>query len=351
MGFVPEPSGNGHAPNLDRWIGAANEESCLLVDMVAAMEAAKEPISFPLNPIAARGFLTVLAAKRDSFKSWLMLLSGHAVQRGDLKIAGMTCERTTVLYVDAENGARLMGRRFTAAGIPADGLLVADGTQLRLPGDIRRLGRLIGQTGAGLVVLDSLRRLAPGMKENESDHVAPIVAGIAELARSHNVAIVLIHHRSSKDGAATLRGSSSIEDQADLVFTLDRKGTVCKLQAAKFRIGEQPPPIWLRFRREGTRFVVKAAEPVVDDGTTKPHDAKAQQVLDALSVEVQAGREIARLAEVSEPSTRRILHNLRDEGLAEQQAGGWVRQVRHPFRGDAVTHPNEEPATEECGER
>jgi hypothetical protein len=74
-----------------------------------------------------------------------------------------------VPYVDAENGPRLMGRGSRPVASPADGLLVADGMKLRFPRDLDTVRTMIEETGAGLVVLDSLRRLAPGIRENESD--------------------------------------------------------------------------------------------------------------------------------------------------------------------------------------
>jgi hypothetical protein len=254
--FVGLPDSGDSGETLENRPKARNAGD-LLIDMRAAMEAASEGFVYPLYPIAARGFLTVLAGRHSARKSWLMLLAGLAVQRGDTHLAGMTCTQTRVLYVDAENGPRLMGKRFNDAGIPPDGLLVADGTQMTLPRDIYLLDALIEQTGVGVVVLDSLRRLTPGKRENDSDDMAPTIGAIANLARKHNVAIVLIHHRSVKAGAANTRGSSSIEDQADLVFTLERKpGGVALLHAVKFRIDSEPGDLWIRF---STSFDIAAA--------------------------------------------------------------------------------------------
>lgn len=243
----------------------------LLVDMTAAMVAAEEDFIYPVHPLAARGFLTVLGGKHSSMKTWLMLLTGAAVHRGEPDVAGMPCAKSVTLYVDAENGACLMGKRFHAAGIPADGLLIADGTLLRLPENLPALKALIVGTAAGLVVLDSLRRLAPGVEENNSDKMAPLVAGIANLARELNVAIVLIHHQSSKEGAATLRGSSTIEDQADIVFVLERvKGDDDpwrrRLSCRKFRIGEEPGDTWFRLALGTEGSSLTGAEPYVNTG-------------------------------------------------------------------------------------
>jgi hypothetical protein len=241
----------------------------LLIDMELALADADEDLEFPIEPLAVRGFLTIIAGQHSSRKTWLMLLGGHAVHEGSSSIAGLNCTPTTVLYVDAENGPKLMGRRFRDAGIPAEGLLVADGTKLRLPRDIGLLRELIKETAAGLVVLDSLRRLTPGKRENDSDDMAPVVAEIADLARELNVAIVLIHHRSVKDGAANPRGTSAIEDQADIVFRLDRKGrSVGVLKVIKYRVAEEPKPIWLKIGSSPIdygRVVMEAAQPQEDE--------------------------------------------------------------------------------------
>jgi hypothetical protein len=76
------------------------EPSPLLIDMAEAMKLAAVPICFPIHPIAARGFLTVLAGRHSSLKSWLMMISGHVAHRGGGELAGLHCEATTVLYVD-----------------------------------------------------------------------------------------------------------------------------------------------------------------------------------------------------------------------------------------------------------
>jgi RecA-family ATPase len=232
-----------------------------------------------------------------------------------------------------------MARRFRDAGIPADAIAVADGAKLSLPKDIGRLGELIEYTNAGFVVLDSLRRLAPGVKENDSDSMAPIVAAIANLAREHNAAIGLIHHRSSKDGAAAVRGSSAIKDQADLVFGLERTGDACCLKPIKFRIDEEPEARWLRSVRDGTGVRFEGSEPVRSDREAK-RDEKAQAVLDALKENVQSVREIAEASKVPKTTVDRILKDLKDENKAQQQSGGWTVPLSHSLTGwDSGTPP------------
>lgn len=262
----------------------------LLVDMAKAIAAADDPIPCVIEPLAARGFLTVLAGRHSSGKSWLAILLGAAAHGGRTDLAGFKLDPCPVLYVDAENGARLMGRRFRDAGIPAEGLLVADGTELHLPNDLARLAELVVSTGAGLVVLDSLRRLASSARENESDSMAVVIAGLAKLARDCDVAVLLIHHRSVKAGAAATRGSSSIEDQADCVFLLDRHrgdGGRRKLSVEKFRLDAEPPTRWLSLGLDFTTGTVTLGET----------DAREEDPEEAPSAEDALTRRIRDLAE------------------------------------------------------
>ncbi len=52
-----------------------------------------------------------LGFRGDRRKTWLMLLAGHAAHADEAKTAGLDCSQTPVLYVDAENGERIMAER------------------------------------------------------------------------------------------------------------------------------------------------------------------------------------------------------------------------------------------------
>lgn len=256
-----------------------------LFDMAQAIQDAAEPLPWIVEPLAARGYLTVLVGRPEAFKSWLMLMLGHQVHSGGGELGGLSCSEGVALYVDAENGARLMGARHELAHIPADGLLVADGTKLRLPAHAASLRGWVEQTGATLVVLDSLRRVAPGMRENESDDTTPVMAALADLAREADCAVVAIHHRSTKRNAEDVRGSSVLEDQADVVWVLehvakDPEPDRRRLRRRKFRIGARPPHRWLRVAFTEHGLELSEAEPYEhapadgadDDSAATPQD-------------------------------------------------------------------------------
>ncbi len=93
-----------------------------------------------------------------------------------------------------------------------------------------QLRQLIDAKKPALVVLDSFRALLPpGVKEDSSDDVAPVVRALAALAGEFNCTILLIHHVSKSAGLvpslADVRGSGDIVNAARAVILLGRRGT------------------------------------------------------------------------------------------------------------------------------
>jgi len=210
---------------------------------------AVEPVCWIVPGFAARGYLTILAGVAGVGKSTLALqMSAEVGQR----------EGSPALYLDIENGPSHLRRLSQAMSLPAGAVDLVDMHGLRLSDPETReqltrevLGRGIAglalhrTLGSPLVVLDSLRRFAPGLSENSSDDMAPYIASLTSFARATNSAVVLIHHSSGKQEAPAMRGSSAIEDQVDMAFALTRRGNTFKLAVIgdKFRVAAKPNPV------------------------------------------------------------------------------------------------------------
>lgn len=154
-------------------------------------------------------------------------------------------------------------KRFRIAGIgPEVALVDAMGLDLSNEEDFAFLEWDIERKGANFVVLDSLRKLTPGKRENDSDDMAPLVAKIGKLARDTSSAIILIHHRGKGESHA-YRGSTAIGDQSDAVAILSRKeGNLRRLtyKGGKApRYAPEPEDLFLRFAPEEGGFVAAEA--------------------------------------------------------------------------------------------
>jgi DNA-binding PadR family transcriptional regulator len=256
------------------------------------------------------------------------------------------------LIFDAENGERLIARRFRAAGISPDSAVQpVESGGLNLLSDIDWFRATIAEQRANFVVFDSLRVLTSGAKESDSDEMEPFVTGLKMLARETQAAIMLIHHRGKSD-LSEFRGSSVIRDQTDLLFTFGRVGgdpearTRRKLTTIKCRIEEEPEPRWLRIVAERDRGLVSLDEAEAydpEEDTGRPRDDHRGSVLALLEVEApRSGRSIADELGASEPTIRRVLHDLESDGLAAKhgagRGAGWVlRQRVTPLGVDALT--------------
>ncbi|MCW3048009.1 MAG: hypothetical protein JWO74_2293 [Solirubrobacterales bacterium] len=232
------------------------------LDMAALMAQPEHRAAYRIDRFAQDGALTILAAKGGSGKSWLGMAACAAVQAG-APLAGIPVERGPAVYVDAEMGGRQLADRFRVAGIRADafGVLDALGLDIGAPGGVGHLTDELRATGARLVVLDSLRKLAPAMKENESDDMGGLLASLTLMARSLGAAVLLIHH--AGHGERFTRGSSAIRDQVDALFGLERDGDALQLSCSparggKFRLDVEPEDRQLRLAVGETPGVIVA---------------------------------------------------------------------------------------------
>jgi archaellum biogenesis ATPase FlaH len=232
------------------------------VDVAALLEEPDMETDWRCEGIVADGSVTLLAGSAGDGKTWLAHGLAAGVARGE-PFAGINCTQGNSLVIDAEMGARMSIKRFRIAGIgPEVALVDAMGLDLSNDDDFAFLEWDIERKGANFVVLDSLRKLTPGKRENDSDDMAPLVAKVGKLARDTSAAIVLIHHRGKGESHA-YRGSTAIGDQSDAVAILSRKeGNLRRLTykgGKPPRYAPEPDDFFLRFAPEEGGFVAAEA--------------------------------------------------------------------------------------------
>jgi hypothetical protein len=255
---------DGRISDHDRRYGARKHD---FANLLARAEL--EP-PWRVRPLAVDAHLTVLAATGGDGKTWLGLAVAGGVAHGTV-VAGMDCAKGRAVMFDAENGAWVLGSRLKAIeeGLPADRVAIYDAEGLRLSdaGDRAWMLQTIKAEQANLVIIDALRPLAPDAEENSSDSMAPVVIGAKQLARDSGAAVVLIHHR-GVDQSRNFRGSTTIQDQADLLFVLERdekdpeRKWRRRLRCVKCRIASEPEDRWFGIRgHRGYVTLTEAAPP------------------------------------------------------------------------------------------
>jgi KaiC/GvpD/RAD55 family RecA-like ATPase len=100
--------------------------------------------------------------------------------------------------------------------------------------DLAKAIRAVG--GAGVVVLDTLNRAAPGSDENSSSDMGAIIAAAKNLQTLVGGLVLLVHH-AGKDSSRGLRGHSSLHAALDCAIEVRRDGDGREWTIAKSKDG------------------------------------------------------------------------------------------------------------------
>jgi hypothetical protein len=154
-----------------------------------------------------RGRLTVMAGVPGCGKSFITCDLAARVSRGRPMPDGAACEVGSVLMVCAEDDARdTIKPRLDASGADASRIVMLDGVyqsranQLRTHAaftlaDVDALDRALQSGDYSLVIIDPIGSyLGARVDAHRDNEIRAVLAPIAELAREHDVAIVLVAH-------------------------------------------------------------------------------------------------------------------------------------------------------------
>lgn len=208
------------------------------------------------------GSMAVLSGKFGTFKTFLALDWVCSLATGTPWMGRAVPRAVPVVYIAAE-GASGLDRRIGAwkkargVSVPRGALTVLRAAvQLGQPAQIAALCRLVRALGAGLVVFDTLHRCAAGLDEKDSKDMGQVTAAVDAIREHTGAATLLMHH--TGHGGERARGSSAIEDDADVSWLVSLTGDGEDRSASKPRLVEQRKrkdgdlarPFHVRFQRE-----------------------------------------------------------------------------------------------------
>ena len=230
-------------------------ERLRVLDVERMLATPPPPVPWIVEPILARGCVTMLAGREGRGKSMLALALAAAVGRATslIDVAGMSIGLSGhVLYVDAENGEREAHRRVHGLSVEAGSLTYVEANAFDLKAHLDELEQLVRGRLPKVLVLDSLRSLTPGLDENDSLQAEAMLRPIVRLTQQLDIATLLLHHASRQSGE--YRGSTAIGAAVELGFTLSRidddpmAASRRKLACWKSRPAAEPAPRWLTIK-------------------------------------------------------------------------------------------------------
>jgi KaiC/GvpD/RAD55 family RecA-like ATPase len=331
------------------------------VDLEALMAEPPPPVPWVVEPLLARGAVTMLAGPAGVGKSLLALALTAAVASNAPTLAGMDVTGGRVVVIDAENGERVLRQRAHLAALPPANVRVGlpEAFDLRKPHAVTELSDALD--GAALLVLDSLASLAPGLRENEADHAGPVLDRLRRLAQAADVAVLLLHH-ARKDGD-TYRGGTSLPAAVDILAVYCRERgdtdperrllTWTPERGGKMRLAAEPAPRWLRVAIRDGRLTIDATDPPdPDDLATTPAPTRRDVLRDQLVAVLHDADQPMRQGDLlrsigldsGDRTGRRALHDATEHGHLTRLPDG------HYTAGVAGTLPPL-PATPRAGGR
>ncbi len=154
---------------------------------------------------------------------------------------------------------------------------------------VRTVESTIVDNHLGLLVLDSFRRLCPGVKENDSGEVTGVLQPLVEVCRRRSCNILIIHHAKKRqenaptDAGTLNRGSTAFQAVVDVqLFLRSRPGaaSVFTLEHGKNRHGpeRQPISVHIESSEDGTELVSGGDVATADDKIDRYAEAMVEHL-------------------------------------------------------------------------
>lgn len=259
--------------------------------------------------------IAFLSGKFGSYKTFVAVAWACAIATGIEWFGHKITTPGPVLYVAGEGSNGLLGRirsweeaRYDGKEISDERLFVYDG-RINLAdnepgGDLDFLFEIGQEIRPVLIVIDTLHKCAPGVDENSSRDMSVILDAATRLRETFEATVLFVHH--TGHAGTHSRGSSSLEDDADTVWLINRgddtgPGVQRTLVHRKTKRGALQPEIPIMLK-------VAAGDVHVIEGSVEllPAGKSAETVmewLDNLGVPIDAGRDKCRDALIKDGRT------------------------------------------------
>lgn len=208
---------------------------------------------------------------------------------------------------------------------------------------------------AELCFVDSLRRAAPGLDENDSRAVSLLFTALREIAAELRVTIVVVHHPRKPVGDARVEALYAARGSGDLIGSVDsylfyRKlaGGLVRLEHGKARRGREHEPVHFRIVEDDESGAPRIEEVTIESG---PSEGQLEEAVVAFVSEHPGAstKQVEDRVTGSRAGIRNALERLSTPGESQSIAAGPGRHPRgkywFPLNHAGLDSPGELQAT------
>lgn len=229
------------------------------LDLAALLAAPPEEPEWDWRGFYARGDVVLEAGDPGVGKSMNAQARAVLSTTGGGEHLGEAVTARRCLYVDLESPDDVVYQRLYGFGLrgPVEGFSYVHrplGFNLLDDKSAERLWETVGEHDAEVVVIDSLRRAAPGLDENDSRDVSSVFNVLRELAaRDPLVTVIVVHHPRKPVGDSKVEALYAARGSGDLIGSVDSylfyrrlSGGLVRIEHAKARRGREHDAVHYR---------------------------------------------------------------------------------------------------------
>lgn len=321
----------------------------------SAWETLDEPPAqdWCVQGLFTRPSLNMLVGAPGAKKTWLALDLAVSVASGQPWLGHSVGARSPrsnvpVLVLDQEGGLQRtwdrLGRVMRGHNAPPEVplyFLPPAGYNLANRSEVDAIAACARSLNAGLIIIDALVNVMPGVDENNVLSIQPVIANLSRLAREANAAVLVVHHTNKR---GIFRGSNLIASGVDHMLAVESAPDEDIIHISTLKARDIAP----------VSLTAQANFGLAPDGQAIFHLTLASSAAASRSLSPAAGELLhilqgnpmtfpqltASLADIAPGSIRNLLHNLVTSGhVCRADGGGKGQKALYQLAQTTQCHP------------
>ncbi|MFH1385726.1 MAG: AAA family ATPase, partial [Patescibacteria group bacterium] len=271
-------SRQGQGENTER---NKREWKCEPILLSSLMKKEFENKKWIIERLVPRDGIVAISGFPGCFKTWVILDLILKVAIGEKFLGRFETDQSPVLFIDEENGEKLIQERVGLLGYKDDlPIYLASYSDFIInPKNVEKTINFCLEKNIKLVVFDSLIRIHTG-NENDAGEMATVLNGLKQLAKN-GITVIFTHHNRKPSGnnrgdsAHEMRGSSDIRAAVNSHLAINSKEAegFIEIKQTKLRDAEALKPFRVTINKADKKIALVYADEI-DETATKVEEIK-----------------------------------------------------------------------------